>query len=74
MYIISFLGSLCMNGIRNEGGIYGLICCAQTCGQCGGEDCDKSTGGDTQCCEGVIHKSGKICETSADTACIMLGN
>ena len=70
MYIISFLGLLCENGVRQEDGD---ICCGQCGGQCGGDGCEKFPGEDTECCVGTINQSGEICEESSDIGCIMLG-
>jgi len=46
------------------GGIYEpgkKVCCANSCGSCGGSGCGGLPGGSSQCCTGLISKSDKSC-------------
>ena len=36
--------------VRRYGFANGAACCAQTCGKCGGTDCEKLPGGEDNCC------------------------
>ena len=46
------------------------VCCAASCGRCGGTGCNKLEGGSSKCCIGPIRK-GRVCEDYDDTACKM---
>lgn len=37
------------------------ICCAASCGTCGGSGCSKRPGGASACCHGHIMRSGDVC-------------
>lgn len=39
------------------------VCCAGTCGSCGGDGCDERDGGASACCEGHITDKGETCGT-----------
>lgn len=55
-------------------GASGTICCGSSCnGKCGGDGCGGLPGGSAQCCTGTIKKSGKMCQSGDDVACIMPG-
>ena len=47
----------------------GTVCCAGTCGQCGGTGCGKKEGGRTQCCSGNVKRQFRFCESFEDTVC-----
>jgi hypothetical protein len=51
--------SVCSDGIPS-----GTICCAKSCGICGGSGCSGRPGGAEACCSGNIQKSGRICSIS----------
>ena len=60
----------CAHGISNGGD----ICCAASCGSCGGSGCDKRSGGATQCCEGPIRRAKQKCSvTGGAPPCISDG-
>ena len=42
------------NGIPNSSG---SLCCAKSCGTCGGSGCSNRPGGKTNCCAGEITKT-----------------
>ena len=55
------------------GGIYNSdkeVCCANSCGSCGGSGCGGLPGGGSQCCTGSISRSDKTCEASSSAPCI----
>lgn len=58
----------CINGVfpHNK-----LLCCAASCGTCGGKDCQKRPGGSQMCCYSAIKKSGVQCENGGQVACIV---
>jgi hypothetical protein len=55
----------CVNGI-----IKNNICCASSCGQCGGSGCSSLTGGASKCCTSTIANSGISCN-NAIAPCIL---
>lgn len=64
--------STCAEGL--PGVANGNICCAEECGQCGGDGCSNVPGteGDSECCTGAIEEAGVICgEGGAVAPCIM---
>lgn len=60
-----------------HGGIEGTstsgvdVCCAASCGRCGGSGCYLLPGGSASCCSGTISTSGSVCDGFADVGCIM---
>lgn len=58
----------CSDGIISEN-----VCCASSCGTCGGSGCDKRPGGSSECCSGTIKSAGRVCQNASDTACILSG-
>mmetsp|Transcript_8696 Transcript_8696/g.12916 ORF Transcript_8696/g.12916 Transcript_8696/m.12916 type:complete len:323 (-) Transcript_8696:458-1426(-) len=56
-----------LNGIYHPGS---EICCASSCGSCGGSGCADLPGGDSQCCTGAISNSGASCDMSFNAACV----
>ena len=56
----------CASGIQS-----GEVCCAASCGTCGGSGCSGQPGGSSQCCKTTIRDSGVACATPSDTGCIV---
>lgn len=50
---------LCESGVAS-----GAVCCAATCGECGGAGCSQRPGGTANCCTGAIDDSGVSCSSS----------
>ena len=48
-----------------------VICCASSCGICGGAGCSGRPGGASVCCTGNINANGVVCATDSDVACII---
>ena len=48
------------------------ICCAKSCGSCGGPDCDKRPGRKSKCCSQNILSSGQICGLNGNKAPCMI--
>ena len=46
----------------------GTICCAKSCGSCGGSGCVSRPGGTNKCCTGNILTSGQICGLKGNKA------
>ena len=44
------------------------ICCAKSCGSCGGSGCVSRPGGTNKCCTGNILSSGQICGLKGNKA------
>lgn len=59
----------CSAGIQS-----GNVCCAFSCGRCGGSGCSSLPGGASNCCVGGITDSGRQCTDSQDTACLISQN
>lgn len=51
----------CEDGVRS-----GAVCCAASCGRCGGQSCQNRPGGPSKCCAGSMKR---ICADFADTVC-----
>lgn len=43
----------------------GEVCCARSCGVCGGKECGDNPGGNAACCANAILKSGRQCGAGA---------
>ena len=41
----------------------GSVCCAASCGMCGGGECDRRAGGARACCKAAIKRSSRCCNT-----------
>jgi len=54
----------CKEGILNKKGSH---CCADSCGECGGEGCGSQPGGKEQCCVGTI--GNNTCVDATSVAC-----
>ena len=51
-------------GILNpKGGKHANICCAKSCGSCGGSHCGDKPGGSHDCCSNQIEEDGRKCAT-----------
>lgn len=57
-------------GITDKGICRGHICCASSCGQCGGAKCQLRKGGAAKCCMGNIIRSKQYCSTTIGAPCI----
>ncbi|MGM0557802.1 MAG: hypothetical protein ACQEVA_15565 [Myxococcota bacterium] len=57
--------SACSNGIEN-----GLVCCASSCGTCGGSGCGGRPGGAESCCTSAVMESARSCPTH-EAPCIL---
>jgi hypothetical protein len=57
--------AMCSSGISNA---KGTVCCAKSCGECGGSGCSKRPGGPDKCCS---QKFTRQCKDVSDTACTM---
>ena len=74
MEIISFLKPIevdvCdgLNGVSDNGG---TMCCAKSCGTCGGAGCAKRDGGRKNCCQGAIFKKNKKCDDVSAAPCVI---
>ncbi len=55
----------CERGVRN-----GDVCCALTCGTCGGQGCGMRMGGAQNCCAGRIRDNDQRCATNPPP-CVM---
>jgi len=58
--------SFCSDGI-----VSGNVCCASSCGACGGTGCDGFPGGAENCCSGAITDNNKVCEDVSDVGCVI---
>ena len=60
---------MCHSGISTQGG----VCCASSCGICGGDGCNDFPGGSSLCCAGVIEEAGRFCDAtnSSDVGCLI---
>ena len=50
-------------------GARGTVCCAKTCGKCGGKNCGKLRGGSKNCCSAYIKKNDEMCKSFNDRGC-----
>lgn len=60
--------SMCVSGVLNEDA---TVCCAASCGACGGCDCASLEGGADMCCPGSIANSETMCIFATDEACML---
>eukprot|EP01045_Picozoa_sp_COSAG04_P015928 COSAG04_NODE_1295_length_7328_cov_9.809241_6_plen_154_part_00 len=58
----------CDRGLRASGG----VCCARSCGRCGGHGCGALPGGSAHCCGGAIKAAHRSCATH-DPPCTIGG-
>jgi len=56
------------NGVANNAG---TMCCAKSCGTCGGAGCAKKDGGRKNCCGTAILKKNKKCEDVTYAPCVL---
>lgn len=56
----------CSTGIRS-----GDVCCASSCGSCGGTGCGSRPGGSKKCCTGKIKTAAQACSGPSDDGCII---
>jgi len=57
----------CSQGIKNKG----KVCCAKSCGKCGGRKCSERPGGADACCDRKIRRAGKRCRRPDQVNCII---
>ena len=60
--------SLCAKGVKSD---WKPICCAASCGQCGGDGCMKRPGGARKCCFDGIMGANVTCSSPGHTACVL---
>eukprot|EP00968_Pinguiococcus_pyrenoidosus_P016536 scaffold1606_cov177-Pinguiococcus_pyrenoidosus.AAC.2 len=60
--------TLCADGIESH---QGTVCCAASCGLCGGCGCANLPGGSNFCCPSTIAENGIPCELTSDTGCLL---
>ena len=56
--------------VATSGKEKGVVCCAKSCGTCGGKDCGKHPGGHEACCTSEIFKADKACN-STQAPCVI---
>lgn len=49
----------------------GRVCCAASCGSCGGAGCGRRPGGRSQCCVGAIRRSNIECSETVKSGCMI---
>ncbi|CAN0170098.1 unnamed protein product, partial [Ectocarpus sp. 13 AM-2016] len=58
-----------------EGGIVGVqasnVCCASSCGSCGGVGCSTRDGGEDNCCGAQIRIADRDCSVTGEAPCIV---
>ncbi|CAM9475140.1 unnamed protein product, partial [Ectocarpus fasciculatus] len=59
-----------------EGGIAGIqkadVCCALSCGSCGGDGCSQRDGGSASCCFDEITAEGASCSSTEEAPCRLI--
>lgn len=63
------LRSWCCGGYDSKS-----VCCAASCGGCGGKGCKERPGGASQCCTTDIKDAGRGCSDKYDTVCLKPGS
>jgi len=66
----SFLESVAITDC-SQGARRGKICCAKTCGKCGGRGCAARPGGADQCCDRKIRRAGRRCRRPNQVGCVI---
>ena len=70
VYTWATTGSNCMHGIAGSRG----VCCAASCGQCGGSGCQNRPGGRAACCAGRVRDNAPACSDNGQQGpCVMDG-
>lgn len=49
----------------------GRVCCAASCGACGGRGCNQRSGGAEACCARRVVQSGRVCGDTVPPPCVM---
>jgi hypothetical protein len=62
------VSGFCETGVANS---VGTICCAASCGRCGGADCESLPGGSDNCCSVAIKSKQEICRARDDEPCLI---
>jgi hypothetical protein len=57
--------AICTDGIAGDG-----VCCASSCGECGGVGCSGRPGGAEACCANTIRAAGVMC-SGANAPCVL---
>lgn len=57
-------------GSYDSGICNGRVCCASTCGSCGGSACEMRNGGGKGCCMGKIIEANKRCSPTTSAPCL----
>jgi hypothetical protein len=60
----------CSTGIQNPKNRQ-EVCCAMSCGKCGGRKCGDREGGKEKCCHDTITKEGGTCTARDQTGCLV---
>ena len=55
------VGEDCPDPECDEGVLGSSVCCAASCGECGGDGCSRRPGGSEACCQGPIRDAGRSC-------------
>ena len=63
--------SWCANGLRPSGSGASEVCCADICGQCGGQGCKLAPGGFDACCIESILAANITCTSAGQTGCLV---
>lgn len=61
-----FPASFCSTGIERRN-----VCCASSCGSCGGSQCSQRPGGKSKCCTGAITDEARTCSSGTDDGCLI---
>ncbi len=64
----SILDGYCSQGFRSPNS---PICCAGSCGQCGGDGCRRRNGGSESCCLEGIMAANVTCSSPTQTVCVL---
>lgn len=69
VYTWATTGQNCMHGIASDG-----VCCAASCGTCGGSGCGSRPGGRDACCKGAVRDNSPACSDNGQQGpCVMDG-
>lgn len=57
--------------VYTDGNNRATVCCASSCGQCGGLGCEDLPGGREQCCTREILDAKRTCSAPGETGCVV---
>lgn len=60
---------MCTSTVYGYKSVDGSVCCAESCGRCGGFGCNNLPGGSSSCCGTTILSSGRVCSSSTPAPC-----